>query len=402
MVASRGQKLSSIQKQVLSLYRGFLRTARSKQPENRTHIESLVSTEFRRNSQMIDRKNFLHIKYLLGRVDPDPHGEKLLQKRFFVELGSEAVTKIGCRKPRLSSMFDKNLRFFHKVASRSAPAMDGEKLILGVIEAERPTFSSDLEVLYESNSYLEVLYGSRVLEVLICVCKNPQKHKQLIGKNAGITGTLRQTPQKALLLLLIRFAIHLDWMIYRGPVYERGGRERRRKAKDGRQNLVVVYVSRRVGGNSYMRRLKVVTRIPDLGSGNKKDAGLWSCIDALLMHCNNLVVQKRMVFGAKAEAATAVGIVYFIQDAITGTESYQKANLEIVTKYCALINDIKKTPRRNAASKFWISPTYGDSFETLFRCLFIVNIEQLIMIEKSTLVYDAYSQFKPLINLWSI
>ncbi|PWA39076.1 hypothetical protein CTI12_AA575380 [Artemisia annua] len=111
---------------------------------------------------------------------------------------------------------------------------------------------------------------------------------------------------------------------------------------------------------------------------------------------------QRMVFGAKAEAATAVGIVYFIQDAITGTESYQKAHLEIVTKYCALINDIKKTPRRNAASKFWISPTYGDSFETLFRCLFIVNIEQLIMIEKSTLVYDAYSQFKPLINLWSI
>ncbi|PWA96110.1 complex 1 LYR protein [Artemisia annua] len=67
MVASRGQKLSGIQKQVLSLYRGFLRTARSKQPENRTHIESLVSAEFRRNSQMIDRKNFLHIEYLLRR-----------------------------------------------------------------------------------------------------------------------------------------------------------------------------------------------------------------------------------------------------------------------------------------------------------------------------------------------
>ncbi|PWA86655.1 cytidine and deoxycytidylate deaminase, zinc-binding, Cytidine deaminase-like protein [Artemisia annua] len=39
---------------------------------------------------------------------------------------------------------------------------------------------------------------------------------------------------------------------------------------------------------------------------------------------------KRMVFGAKAEAATASGFVYFIQDAITGTESYQKANLEII------------------------------------------------------------------------
>nr|GEW81283.1 hypothetical protein [Tanacetum cinerariifolium] len=68
MGASSGQKLSGIQKQVLSLYRGFLRTARAKQPENRTHIESLVSAEFRRNSQMIDRKNFLHIEYLLRRA----------------------------------------------------------------------------------------------------------------------------------------------------------------------------------------------------------------------------------------------------------------------------------------------------------------------------------------------
>ncbi|GJY27417.1 N-alpha-acetyltransferase 15, NatA auxiliary subunit, partial [Tanacetum coccineum] len=32
------------------------------------------------------------------------------------------------------------LRFFHKVASRPAPATDGEKLIMGVIEVERPTF----------------------------------------------------------------------------------------------------------------------------------------------------------------------------------------------------------------------------------------------------------------------
>ncbi|PWA92875.1 N-alpha-acetyltransferase 15, NatA auxiliary subunit [Artemisia annua] len=99
-------------------------------------------------------------------LDPDPHGEKLLQTEdplleagkylkllqkhssdslethlLLLKLGSEAVTKIGCRKPKLSSMFVKNLRFFHKVASRSAPATDGEKLILGVIEAERPTFS---------------------------------------------------------------------------------------------------------------------------------------------------------------------------------------------------------------------------------------------------------------------
>ncbi|KAI3826051.1 hypothetical protein L1987_00093 [Smallanthus sonchifolius] len=67
MGASRAQKLSGIQKQVLSLYRRFLRTAHSKTPENRAHIESLVSAEFRKNSQLIDRKNFLHVEYLLRR-----------------------------------------------------------------------------------------------------------------------------------------------------------------------------------------------------------------------------------------------------------------------------------------------------------------------------------------------
>ncbi|KAM0012421.1 putative complex 1 LYR protein [Helianthus debilis subsp. tardiflorus] len=67
MGASRAQKLSGIQKQVLSLYRGFLRTARSKTPENQAHIESLVSAEFRKNAQSIDRNNFLHIEYLLRR-----------------------------------------------------------------------------------------------------------------------------------------------------------------------------------------------------------------------------------------------------------------------------------------------------------------------------------------------
>ncbi|PSS19374.1 Succinate dehydrogenase assembly factor 1A like [Actinidia chinensis var. chinensis] len=67
MGASTGPKLSGMQKQVLSLYRGFLRSARSKSPEERHQIESIVSTEFRRNSKLIDRKNFLYIEYLLRR-----------------------------------------------------------------------------------------------------------------------------------------------------------------------------------------------------------------------------------------------------------------------------------------------------------------------------------------------
>ncbi|KAJ6714052.1 SUCCINATE DEHYDROGENASE ASSEMBLY FACTOR 1 MITOCHONDRIAL [Salix viminalis] len=60
-------RLSGMQKQVLSLYRGFLRAARSKPPEDRRQIESFVSAEFRRNSKQVDRKNFIYIEYLLRR-----------------------------------------------------------------------------------------------------------------------------------------------------------------------------------------------------------------------------------------------------------------------------------------------------------------------------------------------
>nr|ALN96978.1 Fe/S cluster biogenesis protein LYR family [Populus tomentosa] len=60
-------RLSGMQKQVLTLYRGFLRAARSKSPEDRQQIESFVSAEFRRNSKQVDRKNFIYIEYLLRR-----------------------------------------------------------------------------------------------------------------------------------------------------------------------------------------------------------------------------------------------------------------------------------------------------------------------------------------------
>ncbi|KAG8378539.1 hypothetical protein BUALT_Bualt08G0147500 [Buddleja alternifolia] len=67
MGASSKPRLSGMQKQVLALYRGFLRAARSKSPEERTRIESMVSVEFRHNSSQVDRKNFLYIEYLLRR-----------------------------------------------------------------------------------------------------------------------------------------------------------------------------------------------------------------------------------------------------------------------------------------------------------------------------------------------
>ncbi|KAL6275375.1 hypothetical protein ACE6H2_018976 [Prunus campanulata] len=49
MAASSRPRLSGMQKQVLSLYRGFLRAARAKSAEDRQQIESLVSSEFCRS-----------------------------------------------------------------------------------------------------------------------------------------------------------------------------------------------------------------------------------------------------------------------------------------------------------------------------------------------------------------
>ncbi|ONH89678.1 hypothetical protein PRUPE_8G009100 [Prunus persica] len=43
--------LYGMQKQVLSLYRGFLRAARAKSAEDRQQIESLVSSELSRNAK---------------------------------------------------------------------------------------------------------------------------------------------------------------------------------------------------------------------------------------------------------------------------------------------------------------------------------------------------------------
>ncbi|XP_078171784.1 uncharacterized protein LOC144565870 [Carex rostrata] len=66
-MAAHPAKLSGMQKQVLSLYRGFLRAARSKATEDRERIHSVVSAEFRNNARNVDRRNFIYIEYLLRR-----------------------------------------------------------------------------------------------------------------------------------------------------------------------------------------------------------------------------------------------------------------------------------------------------------------------------------------------
>lgn len=41
------------------------------------------------------------------------------------------------------------------------------------------------------------------------------------------------------------------------------------------------------------------------------------------------LLKQRLVYGAKAEAAIAIGFDDFIADALRGTAHYQKANMEI-------------------------------------------------------------------------
>lgn len=41
------------------------------------------------------------------------------------------------------------------------------------------------------------------------------------------------------------------------------------------------------------------------------------------------ILKQRLVYGAKAEAAIAIGFDDFIADALRGTGFYQKANMEI-------------------------------------------------------------------------
>ncbi|CAN1162167.1 Succinate dehydrogenase assembly factor 1A, mitochondrial [Linum perenne] len=65
--AMGASRLSGMQKQVLSMYRGFLRAARLKSADERRQIQTIVSAEFRRNSEQVDRKNFVYIEYLLNR-----------------------------------------------------------------------------------------------------------------------------------------------------------------------------------------------------------------------------------------------------------------------------------------------------------------------------------------------
>ncbi|KAL5724316.1 hypothetical protein ACHQM5_007593 [Ranunculus cassubicifolius] len=61
------KRLTGLQKQILGLYRGFLRASRTKSPEERKKIEAIVSQQFHQNAISVDSKNFIYIEYLLRR-----------------------------------------------------------------------------------------------------------------------------------------------------------------------------------------------------------------------------------------------------------------------------------------------------------------------------------------------
>ncbi|CAH1422579.1 unnamed protein product [Lactuca virosa] len=146
-------------------------------------------------------------------VDPDPHGEKLLQTEYpLMEAGKylkllqkhssdSLVThllsfEVNMRKQKILLALQalKQLqrldagnpdshrcliRFFHKVASRPAPVTDGEKLISGVLEAERPTFSQlhDKSLMEANTIFLEqhkdsLMHRAAVAEMIYCLEPN--------------------------------------------------------------------------------------------------------------------------------------------------------------------------------------------------------------------------------------
>ncbi|KAI7743200.1 hypothetical protein M8C21_020556, partial [Ambrosia artemisiifolia] len=152
-------------------------------------------------------------------VDPDPHGDKLLQiedplmeagkylkllqKHSSDYLETHLLSfEVNMRKGKillalqalkhLVQLDAENpdthrclIRFFHKVASRPAPTTDAEKLISGVLEAERPTFSQlhDNSLMEANKVFLEqhkdsLMHRAAAAEMMYCL--EPNKKAEAI------------------------------------------------------------------------------------------------------------------------------------------------------------------------------------------------------------------------------
>ncbi|PKU61313.1 hypothetical protein MA16_Dca025861 [Dendrobium catenatum] len=103
-------KLSGMQRQVLALYRCFLRAARLKNLEDRQRIVSVVSAEFHHNANNVDRKNFQYIEYLLRR------GKRQLEQL-------KNSTTISLSTINLNSSASKTITEDKKLASTAASVL---------------------------------------------------------------------------------------------------------------------------------------------------------------------------------------------------------------------------------------------------------------------------------------
>ncbi|KAD6794662.1 hypothetical protein E3N88_05558 [Mikania micrantha] len=168
-------------------------------------------------------------------VDPDPHGEmllqiedplveagkylKLLQKHssdylethflsFEVNMRKEKILLALQALKHMVQLDAENpdthcclVKFFHNVASRSAPTTDAEKLVSSVLEAERPTFSQLLDKsLMEANYFFleqhkdSLMHRAAAAKMIYCLEPNMKTEAvKLIEespKNPALSGRL--------------------------------------------------------------------------------------------------------------------------------------------------------------------------------------------------------------------
>ncbi|KAL8458141.1 hypothetical protein ACS0TY_035866 [Phlomoides rotata] len=120
-------------------------------------------------------------------VDLDPHGEKLLQ-------AIKHLVRLDADNPHTHCCL---IKFFHRVGSMPTPVTDAEKLIWGVIEAERPAFSElHGKSLAESNSlFLEkyrdsLRHRAAVAEMVFVLDPNKKKEAtSLIEESSNDLGS---------------------------------------------------------------------------------------------------------------------------------------------------------------------------------------------------------------------
>lgn len=83
-------------------------------------------------------------------------------------------------------------------------------------------------------------------------------------------------------------------------------------------------------GAIHLSRLKVIRIITKGKYENLVPNYIFSLFVSSFWNYFLIACEQRLVYGAKAEAAVAIGFNSFIADGVKGIESYHKSNLEII------------------------------------------------------------------------